>query len=183
MSAVAISASRQGRFVIPLNFKIGCRLVSNEDDRECSEEPQDTCDSLERSIVQIGLATAEIRVENETQIAACRRGQVAIEQALLSSATTEAVPIFAPARVKVHIKNKAFCVKRFNAGTLPSLSLFLSKRVRILDASRGDGEEKVGLGQRLCVVVRTLQIRPLGRERRGQHHRVHALLRQKPPLH
>ena len=36
--------------------------VSGDDDRECSEKPRDLCESLELSIVQIGLETAEIRV-------------------------------------------------------------------------------------------------------------------------
>ena len=31
--------------------------MSGEDDRECAGEPQDTCESLELSIVQIGLET------------------------------------------------------------------------------------------------------------------------------
>ena len=47
-----------------------CRV---SDDRECSGKPYGPCSSaLELSIVQIGLETAEIRAQNETQIAACR---------------------------------------------------------------------------------------------------------------
>ena len=44
-----------------LVFESGCRLVSVEDDRECSGEPQDLCESLEPSIVRIGLATTELQ--------------------------------------------------------------------------------------------------------------------------
>ena len=42
--------------------------VSGKDDRWCSGEPRDLCESLELSIVQIGPETAEIRVRNETEI-------------------------------------------------------------------------------------------------------------------
>ena len=34
--------------------------VSGGDDRECSGEPQDTCESFELSIVRIGLETTEL---------------------------------------------------------------------------------------------------------------------------
>ena len=37
----------------------------------------DLCESFELSIVQIGPETTDMRFRNETQIAACRRGQVA----------------------------------------------------------------------------------------------------------
>ena len=61
-----------------LIFESGWRLVSGEEDRACLRKPQDTCESLELSIVQIGPYTTEIRVENETQIAACRRRQTPV---------------------------------------------------------------------------------------------------------
>ena len=50
--------------------------MSGEDDRECSGEPRDLCESLELSIVQIGLETTELQGNNETQIATVCRGQV-----------------------------------------------------------------------------------------------------------
>ena len=58
------------RFALSLVFENGgdaCRGFC--DDGECSEEPRDLCDLFERWIVQIGLGTTELRVENETQFA------------------------------------------------------------------------------------------------------------------